>query len=70
MSASRKPQYGGGVGDPPGLTHPPTGPGWARPRDSLTPSHAPGYPLTPGGGGGGGGGGMGSGAAGWAARWR
>ena len=37
----------GGVGDPPGLTHTPTGPGSARPRDSLTPCHAPGYPLTP-----------------------
>ena len=37
----------GGVGNPPGLTQPPTGPGWARPRDSLTPSHAPGYSLTP-----------------------
>ena len=67
----------GGVGNPPGLTQPPTGPGWARPRDSLTPSHAPGYSLTPppgdhsrrrrrrAGGGGGGrmGGGMGSGMA-------
>ena len=47
MYASRKPRDGGGVGDPPGLTHSTPGPRLARPRDSLTPTQSLGCQLTP-----------------------
>ena len=47
MYASRKPRDGGGVGDPPGLTHSTPGTRLARPRDSLTPTQSLGCQLTP-----------------------